>query len=56
MKQVDKSMLKEHMRQFLLKLSIKGEPIGHEALQKQMGEAGLEENELSRSIIAAREE
>jgi hypothetical protein len=53
---VDKSMLKEQMRQFLLKLSIEGEPIGYEALQEQMREAGLEENELSQSIIAAREE
>jgi hypothetical protein len=53
---VDKSMLKEQMRQFLLKLSIEGEPIGYEALQEQMREAGLEENELSQSIIAARNE
>lgn len=53
---VDKSMLKEQMRQFLLKLSIEEEPIGYEALQEQMREAGLEENELSQSIIAAREE
>jgi hypothetical protein len=44
------------MRQFLLKLSIEDEPIGFEALQEQMREAGLEENELSHSIIAAREE
>jgi hypothetical protein len=53
---VDKSMVKEQMRQFLLKLSIEDEPIGFEALQEQMREAGLEENELSHSIIAAREE
>jgi len=32
------------------------EPIGSEALQKMMAEERLESNELSQSIIAAREE
>jgi hypothetical protein len=37
-------------------LSIKGIPIGVEALQQRMGQAGLAPNELSRSLIEAREE
>ena len=37
-------------------LPIQGSPIGAEQLQRKMAEAELEGNELSRSIVAAREE
>ena len=53
---VNKTALREQMRRLFLTLSIQGEPIGVEALQKRMREAGLATNELSQSIIAAREE
>jgi hypothetical protein len=53
---VNKTALKEQMRNLFLTLSIQGEPVGVEKLQKQMREAELTSNELSQSIIAAREE
>lgn len=37
-------------------VDIQGQPIGAEALQQKMREAGLDKNELSQSIIAMREE
>ena len=37
-------------------LSIQGVPIGAEALQAKMAQAGLTPNELSRGIVSAREE
>jgi hypothetical protein len=49
-------VLREQMQHLLLTLSIQGEPLGTELLQKQMSEAELTSNELSQSIIAAREE
>jgi hypothetical protein len=53
---VNKAILKEQMRHLFLTLSIQGEPVGAEMLQKQMGKAGLTSNEMSQSIMAAREE
>lgn len=52
----DKKLLQEQMQQFLAALSIKGEPIGPEALQERMLALQLTPNELSQSLIAAREE
>jgi len=52
----NKAALREQMRRLFLALSIQGEPAGAEALQKRMREAELTSNELSQSIIAAREE
>jgi hypothetical protein len=53
---VNKVALREQMQHLLLTLSIQGEPMGAELLQKRMREAELTSNELSQSIIAAREE
>jgi hypothetical protein len=53
---VNKTALKEQMRHMFLKFSIQGEPVGVEVLQKRMHEAALSSNELSQSIIVAREE
>lgn len=53
---VDKKALKKQMRQLFFTLSIQGEPVGVAALQKQMREAGLAPNELSQTVISAREE
>jgi len=53
---VDKVALKKQMRQLFQALSVQGESVGAETLQKQMGETELTSNELSQSIIAAREE
>lgn len=55
-KWVDKTPLKEQFANLLADLNIKGKPIGAEALQQKMHEAGLEPNELSQTIIAMREE
>jgi hypothetical protein len=52
----DKRELKEQVRNLFLALSIQHTPIGAETLQQQMRDAGLTSNELSQSIIAAREE
>lgn len=53
---VNKAELREQIRHLFLTLSIQGEPVGAETLQKWMHEAELSSNELSQSIIAAREE
>ncbi len=53
---VDKRALKKQMRQLFLTMSVQGETVGIDTLQKQMREAGLASNELSQSIISAREE
>jgi hypothetical protein len=37
-------------------LSIQGAPMGAQALQQRMGQAGLIPNELSRSLVQARED
>jgi hypothetical protein len=44
------------MNQLFNDLVIQGEPIGAEALQQRMSQAGLSENELSRALIETREE
>jgi predicted nuclease with TOPRIM domain len=53
---IDKTALRKEMRQLFLESSIQGEAVGAEALQALMREAELTTNELSQSIIAAREE
>lgn len=53
---VNKTAVKKQMRQLFHTLSIDGDAIGAEPLQKQMQESQLAVNELSQSIIAAREE
>ncbi|HEX6385090.1 MAG TPA: hypothetical protein VF177_10505 [Anaerolineae bacterium] len=53
---VNKTALREQMQHLFLTLSIQGEPVGPELLQKRMHDAELTSNELSQSIIAAREE
>lgn len=53
---VNKTVLKEQMRQLFLAFSIQGESVGAESLQQQMREAKLTSNELSQIIITAREE
>ena len=52
----DKGAQKHWMNVLFAALSIKGVPIGAEALQQRMGQADLTPNELSRSLIEAREE
>jgi hypothetical protein len=52
---VNKEALKEQFNTLFSNLGIQGDSIGAEALQKQMRQAGLDDNELSESIIAARE-
>jgi hypothetical protein len=52
----DKTLLQKAFDQFFRELGIKGKPIPAEELQKMMGELGLEPNELSHAITAAREE
>lgn len=53
---VNKTAVKKQMRQLFHTLSIYGDAIGVESLQKQMQESQLAVNELSQSIITAREE
>ena len=53
---VDKAAMREQLRQLLIALSIEDMPVGAEIVQKRMREAELAVNELSQSIIAAREE
>ena len=48
--------LQKAFDQLFKELGIKGKPIPVEDLQKMMGELGLEPNELSQAITAAREE
>lgn len=55
-KWVDKTALKNQFTKLLVDLDIKGQPIGAEALQQKLQEAGLAHNELSQTIIAMREE
>jgi len=52
----DKTLLRQAFNQLFEQLSIVGEPIPAEELQKRMGELGLEPNEISQAITAAREE
>jgi hypothetical protein len=53
---MDKKALKRWINGLFEKLSIQGTPIGAEALQEKMAQASLTSNELSRSIVSAREE
>jgi len=53
---VNKAALKKQIRYLFQTFSIQGTPVGAESFQKQMREAELTSNELSQSIIAAREE
>jgi hypothetical protein len=52
----DKTLLQQAFEKLFKELSIEGKPIPAEELQKLMGEIGLEPNELSQAITAAREE
>lgn len=54
--QVDKELIRSIVGELFTKLSIGCQPIDTEELQKQMEQAGLETNELSRDLIRAREE
>jgi hypothetical protein len=51
----DKQILQREMNAFCTFLSATVEPIGLEELQQRMSESGLAPNELSQSIIEARE-
>ena len=52
----NKTSLRKQMQQLFLTLSIQSKPIGAEKLQQQVRDATLTSNELSQSLIAAREE
>ncbi len=52
----DKTLLQKAFDQLFKELGIEGKPVPAEELQKMMGELGLEPNELSQAITAAREE
>jgi hypothetical protein len=47
---------KQFINNFFILLAIQGEPIGAQSLQQRMALSGLANNELTRDIIAAREE
>jgi hypothetical protein len=53
---VDREMRRRWMNDVFTALSIRGAPIGAEMLQQRMSQAGLTPNELSRSLVDAREE
>jgi len=53
---VDKRILSDGFSRLFASLSIQGEPIGALVLQQKMKQEGLELDELSRSLIEAREE
>ena len=52
----DKEILRCWIKGLFAALSIQGVPIGAQLLQQRMGQAGLTANELSRSLVEAREE
>lgn len=52
----DQTQLEQIVDHLFKELGIKGKPIPAEELQAMMGEIGLEPNELSQAITAAREE
>ena len=52
----DQEALSRAMRELFAALDIQGEPIGAENLQRMMEHSGLEKDELSRSLIEARDE
>ena len=47
---------KQLINKFFISLAIQGGPIGAQALQQRMAVSGLANNELSRDIVATREE
>ncbi|MEM7535439.1 MAG: hypothetical protein AAF639_24900 [Chloroflexota bacterium] len=55
-KWVNKAQLRKTMDELFGSLLLDIQPVGSEALQQQMRKAKLQPNELSRSIIEAREE
>jgi hypothetical protein len=52
----DKTVQLRWMNDLFAALSIQGKPIGAEVLQQRISEIGLHQDELSRSLIAMREE
>ena len=52
----DKEILRRWIKDLFAALSIQGMPMGAQLLQQRMGQAGLTPNELSRSLVEAREE
>lgn len=52
----DKEMIRRAFDQFLAEEGIQAEPIGVERLREMMMQANLEPNELSRDLIAMRDE
>ena len=52
----DKEILRLWIKGLFAALSIQGVPMGAQLLQQRMGQAGLTPNELSRSLVEAREE
>jgi hypothetical protein len=52
----DKEILRRWIKGLFAALSIQGVPMGAQLLQQRMGRAGLTPNELSQSLVEAREE
>ena len=52
----DKASQQQKMNDLFAALKIKAQPVGISVLQSEMERAGLDRNELSADIIAAREE
>jgi len=52
----DKGEQKHWIKDLFVALSIQGLPVGTKVLQQRMGQIGLTPNELSRSLVEAREE
>ena len=53
---IDKALLRQRFRAMMNRMGITAKPIGALALQQKMAQAGLELNEMSRGIIAMRDE
>lgn len=52
----DKQKLRQAMNELLTALGVTGEPVGASELRTMMKQSGLERDELSRSLIEARDE
>ena len=52
----NKAAQRQHVGALFTALSIQGAPMGIQALQCRMSQAGLAQDELSRSLVEAREE
>ncbi len=52
----DKAAQRQQIDSVFAMLSIQGRPEGTESLQQRMAQTGLEQDELSRGIVEAREE